>query len=140
MLMKKPKFAGSYTSCFAQNLPLSSNNDNRWACRYLQDFNETAYNLSTGEAHAVDFLAWNPLVGFQILWRFEKFVKKWRNSDHQQQVGETCSSEFLSLRHRSFGPFQAVVFTQRFVITWPRCTTLVMGRDTRTCKHQSPGS
>ena len=50
--------------------------------RYLEDFNETAYN-SVSQAHHVDVeatvdkLAGNPLAAYRAFWRFENFIKPW---------------------------------------------------------------
>ena len=49
--------------------------------RYVEDFNEAAYNLvlhaNTTEMEAVTKLAGNPLAPYRTFWRVENYVKKW---------------------------------------------------------------
>ena len=67
--------------------------------RYLQDFNETAYNSisdtsnGTAQNEAVSKLAWNPLAIFRTFWRFENYVKMWTVS--AQKKGQLSPGLFL---------------------------------------------
>lgn len=65
--------------------------------RYLQDFNETVYNL-IDETNATDMesvakLAWNPLAAYRTFWRFENYVKTWLKRESEDGEGQLIKRE-----------------------------------------------
>ena len=112
---------------------------NRRNSRYLQDFNESAYNSielnSSNLDSKVAELSSNPLAVYRTYWRFLNFIRKWAEEPenlspmrHRKFTEIKIRTKQLNFANKLIRSLILVVLLQEFMSIWFEFTTRVKDR------------